>query len=307
MVPETATYRTPYLTFIWDLQHREYPYFPESSLDGRWVRWEERYSSLVRRAAAICVGTEVGKRDIMTYYQIPEQVIHLLPHPTPSFAIEAGKEASQDSISNLPASNTPYLYYPANFFVHKNHVTILYALALLRDKYSMRFNLMLSGKDCGNMEYLKTVVRQLGLLEQVDFMGYVDQKELVLLYRGAFALVYASLLGPENLPPLEAFAIGCPVIAADNSGAREQLGDSALFFHPTDESELAEKVIMLINNPSLRSTLIDRGKARANKFTAYDMAIKVFEIVDEFEPKRRCWGNSYKYNNPMNFRRLFGG
>lgn len=157
------------------------------------------------------------------------------------------------------------------------------------------------------MDHVKTVTQQLGLLEQVHFMGFVNQKDLIQLYRGAFALIYASLLGPENLPPLEAFAIGCPVIAADIPGAREQLEDLALYFSALEENDLAEKIIMLKNNFSLRSELIAHGKTRASMFTADDMAAKIFEILDKFEPIRRCWGNDYVYRNPVNIRRLFSG
>jgi glycosyltransferase involved in cell wall biosynthesis len=114
------------------------------------------------------------------------------------------------------------------------------------------------------------------------------------------------LLGQENLPPLEALAIGCPVIAAGIPGAKEQLGDAALFFSPLDENELARTILKLKESASIRSDLIQRGRDRARRFTSDEIAVKTFEILDRFAAIRRCWDNDYHYQNRITVRRLFG-
>ena len=80
------------------------------------------------------------------------------------------------------------------------------------------------------------------------------------LYTNAFSLVYPSFFGPENMPPLEAFALGCPVIASEVSGAKEQLGNAAILFDPRDENDLARKIKLLYNNKKYRKMLINRVK-----------------------------------------------
>ena len=122
----------------------------------------------------------------------------------------------------------------------------------------------------------------------VSFLGFVPLEDLVALYRGAFALSYVTFFGPENLPTLEAFALGCPVIASDVSGAREQLGDAALFVDPRNPSEIAA-AIKSLQDDDLRRSLIDKGRARAERWTAKDFVRGVFNAFDEFEPVRRCW------------------
>ena len=114
-------------------------------------------------------------------------------------------------------------------------------------------------------------------------------EDLVALYRGAFALAYVTFFGPENLPPLEAFALGCPVIASDVSGAREQLVDAALFVDPRNPAEIAAAIKQLHDDDNLRSSLIDKGRARAERWTATEFVRGVFAALDEFEPVRRCW------------------
>jgi glycosyltransferase involved in cell wall biosynthesis len=129
----------------------------------------------------------------------------------------------------------------------------------------------------------------LQLEDQVHFLGHVSRDTLKALYQNAFALCYASFSGPENFPPLEAFALGCPVIAADIPGASEQLGDAALLVNPANELEIAEALKSLFQDKAKRENLIARGKERARRFTGSDFAKGILDLLDEFQPIRRCW------------------
>ena len=149
--------------------------------------------------------------------------------------------------------------------------------------------LAFSGSDQGNQPYLRALVEKLGLGGQVHFLGFVQREELIGLYRHARALAYVSLFGPENLPPIEAFALGCPVLAARVPGAEEQLGDAALLVEATDPDALAAALLRLIQEPDLRAQLRDRGRSRAARFTTADFAAGLEAIFDEAEKIRRCW------------------
>jgi glycosyltransferase involved in cell wall biosynthesis len=110
-----------------------------------------------------------------------------------------------------------------------------------------------------------------------------------LLYKGALALVYASAVGPDNLPPLEAMSLGCPVITAEVPGAREQYGDAALYFGSMSEQDLAERIKELLQNKLVREQLIHRGRVRAESWTARDYAQAMVSIFDEFAAIARAW------------------
>jgi glycosyltransferase involved in cell wall biosynthesis len=105
----------------------------------------------------------------------------------------------------------------------------------------------------------------------------------------ALALAYVSFFGPENLPPLEAFGLGCPVLAADVDGASEQLGDAALLVSPADEDAIASGLLRLHREEGLRMSLIERGRARAVAYTTDDYVTGMLGILDELEPKVRTW------------------
>lgn len=280
----------PYLCTVWDLQHRLQPWFPELNRGGEWYVRDAYYSDMLRRATAIVAGTEVGREEIIRFYQVPPGRIRILPHPTPRFAFDALNRGMQNDV--LTKYNIPpgYLFYPAQLWPHKNHAGLLMAVRILREQHGLALPVVFVGSDKGNESYIKRLVDQLNLSGQVYFLGFVPQEDLVQLYRNAFALTYLTFFGPENLPPLEAFALGCPVVASAVSGAKEQLGDAALLVDPTDEDQIASAIKSLHENPELRRRVVQRGLDRASIWTGKDFVRGIFSIIDEFEPIRRCWG-----------------
>ncbi len=283
--PRSLEIDLPYLTIVYDLQHRLQPWFPEVNEFGAWYSRESPYSRFLPRAAAIIAGTQAGRDEIAHFYGVPERRIKLLPHPTPGFALQAAPQprVALDKFG-LPEQ---YLFYPAQFWAHKNHANLLLALAHLRDLHGLTLPLALVGSDHGNRPYIEDLARQLNL--PVHFLGFVSQDELIALYQHAFALTYVTLFGPENLPPLEAMALGCPVVASQVAGAEEQLGEAALLVEATRPEDIAAAILRLHQEPELRAALIERGRARAARWTVDDFVRGVFKILDDFEPYRRTW------------------
>lgn len=286
--PGCLTMDIPYITIVWDLQHRQQPYFPEVSSLKEWESREDYYATMLRRAAIIITGTEVGKAEVERFYQVPSDRIRVLPLPTPQFALEAALSNENPILEkdNLPEN---YLFYPAQFWAHKNHVGLLHAVKWLRDKYNLIFPVVFSGSDKGNCAYVKQVADELDLSNQVHFLGFVSQDELIALYRNAFALTFLTFFGPDNLPPLEAMALGCPVVASSVPGAQEQLGDGALLVDPKSPEQIALAIKSLWDNPDLRQNLIQKGLERAYCWTTKDYVKGIFSILDDFEAIRRCW------------------
>jgi len=279
----------PYIFTVWDLQHRLQPWFPEVSANGEWRRREKMYAIAIPRASAVIVGTEAGKAEVVHFYRVPAERVKIIPHPTPAFALNASQGSSKEV---LPKYQIPegYLFYPAQFWPHKNHVGLLLAVDLLRKKHNLVLPVVFVGSDQGNLQHVRRIVHELGLSEQVHFLGFVPQQDLVGLYRNAFALTYLTFFGPENLPPLEAFALGCPVIASGVAGAQEQLGDAALLVDPKNETQVAMAIKSLYEDSELRKTLVQRGLERAARRTGGDFVRSVLSILEELEPVRRCWG-----------------
>ena len=276
-----------YITVVFDLQHRLQPWFPEVNQFGQWELRERGFARTLRRASAVIVGTQVGKEEVVRFYQLPEERIHILPHPTPAYALNAESNVKSDALIRF-GLQPGYLFYPAQFWAHKNHASLLLALKQLREE-GTRLQLVLVGSDFGNLNYVRQQIEALGLQDQVSILGFVTQSDLLALYQNALALTYLSFFGPENLPPLEAFALGCPVIAARVSGSEEQLWDAALLVDPASPTEIAAAIRKLHQDAKLRQRLVVRGRNRAATWTVEDFVRGAFKILDTFEPIRRTW------------------
>jgi glycosyltransferase involved in cell wall biosynthesis len=278
----------PYIATVWDLQHRLQPWFPEVGSYQEWPAREVYYSDMLRRASYVIIGNRVGMDELKFFYQIPEERIRLLHHPAPKIESKLTAEAMQDVLQKYSLA-PGFLFYPAQFWAHKNHVNLLIALKTLKEKYHYQIPLVLVGSDKGNQEHIRKYVRDLDLEKQVHFLGFVSRDELIALYQAAFALVYVTFFGPENLPPLEAFALDCPVIASSVSGAEEQLGDAALLVEPNKPESIADAIKDLLENPNKKKELIERGRRCASQWTGKEFVRSVFSILDDFESIRRCW------------------
>ena len=134
VAPAFEKVEIPYISTVWDLQHRLQPFFPEVSVSG-WV-WEDRekvYSSILPRAAYVITGTEEGKKEVMRFYGIDSERIISIPFPSPSY----------DDVKILDNCNLiiekNYLFYPAQFWPHKNHIALLYALNILKKQIFFRY------------------------------------------------------------------------------------------------------------------------------------------------------------------------
>ncbi len=278
----------PYVATVWDLQHRIQPWFPEVSSQGQWDRREIEHELFLRRATFVITGTYEGQRQIENLYQIPSQRIKILPLPTPDFALRAS-ESTETSVLEKYKLSRGYLFYPAQFWAHKNHANLVLALKCLRDVYGTVLPLVLVGSDKGNLSYVRSLVENNNLTSQVRFLGFVGRDELLALYRNALAVPFVTYFGPDNLPPLEAFALGCPVIASDIPGAKEQLGDAALLVDPSNPNDIARAIVRLIEDVGIRNGLLAKGRERSVQWTKYDFIKGMFAIFDEFESVRGCW------------------
>ena len=292
--PQFMQLDMPYICTVLDLEHRVHPFFPEVGNKVSWKAAVERYTDMIPRAAYVITGTEAGKRQIIDFYRPDPERVRVVPFPVTPFALVGKLPAAS---RNKPASAKPYLFYPAQFWPHKNHVALLHALKLLRERHELDLELVFCGSDKGNLSHVRKTARDLGVADQVRFLGFVSQDELYALYENAFALVYPSLFGPDNLPPLEAFAIGCPVIASNVAGAGEQLGDAALLVDPCREGEIAAAVLRLHQEPELGETLVRRGKERALRWTTHDYVREIMALCDEFKNYRRCWSSTERHIN----------
>jgi glycosyltransferase involved in cell wall biosynthesis len=277
----------PFIFTVFDLAHLECQWFPEVAANGEWERRWHLFRRYIPRATAVIVPNEVGREQVQRHFGLQDDRVLCLPHPTPQFALEAAdRNVSPDGLAHWGIGR-PYLLYPAQLWAHKNHYGLLRALRELRDR-GAGYELVLVGSDRGQRGYIERLIEELELGGRVHLLGFVETEALIALYKHAHALVYLSYIGPESFPPLEAGALGCPVVAADIPGARQQLGDAVLLVDPTDPVAVANAVTRL-EDGAVRAELLARGRKLAEERTAEAYVRGVLDFLDEFESVRGCW------------------
>ncbi len=280
-----------YITTVWDLSHRDDPEFPEVRWDRQFEAREANFKAILPRAVAILVDSDLGKQNVVKRYGIDDSRVHVVPFEASS-AIRSAATGNIKEIVDIKAKyelHVPYIFYPAQFWAHKNHVYLLEGLKELEVKHGIKIGVIFCGGDKGNKPYVAKYALNLGLSERVRFAGFVTDSEMIHIYKQSVALVMPTYFGPTNLPPLEAFALGVPVLYSDKPGLREQVEGAALLLNLNDPQNMAEHLKNLIQEEDLRERLVNSGHYRLAHFNAIDRFEILKEIIEDYRSRRLCW------------------
>ncbi|HLI25998.1 MAG TPA: glycosyltransferase family 1 protein [Chloroflexota bacterium] len=247
--------RCPAVITIHDLAFVRYPAIltPDSR---RHYAQVARVAPTVERV--ICDSAHTAA-DVEALLGVPRErlrVVHLAP-----------TVAARPDTATLAAVRARYALPPRYFLYlgtlepRKNLPTLLRALARLPAPVP----LLLAGPRGWLDEPVLAAAARLG--ERVRWLGPVPAADLPALYAGATAFVFPSLYEGFGLPPLEAMALGTPVVAARTSSLPEVLGDAALFVPPLDETAWTEALQQILDDAPLRAALRARGQAQAARYS----------------------------------------
>lgn len=266
----------PALVSIHDLMHRYERRFPEACSLPQYIGREHLFSNICRWAQGILVDSETGRRHVIESYGMEKGLIHVLPYIAPNYMRTGETLPDFNGRYRLPAK---YIFYPAQFWEHKNHKHLIMAIAGLKHELS-DLKLVLAGSKKNAFDVVVNLVNERGLTDDVVFLGYVPDADMPELYRRARALVMPTYYGPTNIPPLEAFTAGCPVAISGIYGMPEQVGDAALLFNPDSVDEIADNIRALWTDDLLCSRLAAKGKELAAGWGEKQFNEQVEEIVD---------------------------
>lgn len=204
------------------------------------------------------VDSELGRRQYLECYgdkRKRSQKIAILPFVSSI----VGK---REEYIEVPSK---YIFYPAQFWGHKNHVNLLRAVSLLKTKIP-DIHLILVGSERNCMQRINESIQENSLKNNVSILGFVSDEQIVYLYKHAVALVMPSYFGPTNIPPLEAMSLGCPVIVSDKYAMGEQVGNAGLLCNPDSPEDMAEYILRVWNDNVLRQRMIEKGYEQTKKW-----------------------------------------
>lgn len=248
----------PSLVSVHDLMHRYERRFPEVSASGRYAAREQRFGGIARFSTGMLTDSEVGRQQLVESYAADPERIFALPYIAASYIHEPVPDGF-DQRHRLPAK---FAFYPAQFWEHKNHRRLVDAAASLKAEHP-DIHLVFSASLTHGYRALADHVKAAGMDGHVTFAGRVPDADMPEFFRRARCMVMPTFFGPTNIPPLEAFALGCPAAISGIYGMPEQAGDSALLFDPESTADIADRLRRLWQDDALCAELRRKGLARA--------------------------------------------
>ncbi|MDP9309812.1 MAG: glycosyltransferase family 4 protein [Chloroflexota bacterium] len=230
----------------------------------------------VRRAAHVITVSEFTRREVLELLRVPPAKVTAIPNgrderfqPVAPDVVAAFRSRQQ-----LPAH---FLLFVGTLEPRKNVTTLLRAYAQVRAEVGMP--LLIGGGKGWRYDDMFALVQELGLEQAVRFLGFVASDELPHLYAAATAFVYPSLYEGFGFPPLEAFAVGTPVVTSAAASLPEVAGDAALLVPPTDVGALANALVRITHDAALRADLRTKGFAQVEQFSWTRTAAETLAVL----------------------------
>ena len=262
--------RVPLVCVVHDLQHRFLPWFFDGAELDRRERALERVASEADEVISVSAATRDhlldglrptagGRGESMSAERIT--VVHnRLENRLPALS---GDEVDRE-LAGLGLEAGDFVLYPANFWPHKNHQTLLHGFSLFRASHGeSSLRLVLTGAQRPDPAPALEAIRRLGLEGWVRYLGFVDRRQLAALYRGGRALVFPSLFEGFGMPLLEAMTEGLPVFASRLDAHREVAGDAAVYFEPRSPEAIGDVFQRIDGDRGLLDRLRSRGPRQA--------------------------------------------
>jgi len=247
----------PFIFTVHDFQERYYPEF--FSRVDRFNRW------VVKRALAkssnhiICESNNV-KNDVIKFLKANQKDVFVIPSPpTKIFTEYIPDEKSSIHVKVKYKLPDQYIFYPAQFWKHKNHIRLISAFKKI-SKDNPNLYLVLTGAKTNNYFNIIKKIKSLGIENKIIHLGYVNNSDLPYLYKLSTMLILPTLFESISIPIYEAFSLGVPVCCSNILALPEQTMGAAILFDPSSVDDIVIKIQLLLDNPGLQISLGEKGK-----------------------------------------------
>lgn len=273
----------PSFTMIYDLQHvnqpqnfgRLYLLFLRSII----------YMS-AKRSDAVLTLSEKSKRDILKHYNMaPGRVdVTYLASDRASFSKKSAEETARVRKKySLPAS---FVLYIASSLPHKNYERLLEAFKTVKGRHRDIRLVLIGARDYGH-GVIRSKIEELGLAEDVVFLGWLPFEDIPSIYSAASLFVFPSLHEGFGIPVLEAMACGVPVVCSRIEPLDEVAGSAARLVDPLDSSSIAQGMLDVLEGRELRERLVSDGLARSAVFSWEKTARDTLKAISAHTGKGR--------------------
>ena len=213
--------------------------------------------ALAARGVRFATVSEVSKVSIVDHYKLAADDVVLAGNAATQLVQEL-----QEPVGIISKITSPYFLVVGSNSRHKNVGFAIEAFSVYNSRYPGRV-LAIAGGTHRSFQFAEQTESH----QDVIRLGRVTDAELDSLYRSAEALIFPSLQEGFGIPPIEALARGCPVLASDIPVLREVLGDTAAYFNPREVEDLVRSLVAVSEDPSERARLSRLGRTNADRFS----------------------------------------
>ncbi|MGE5286764.1 MAG: glycosyltransferase family 4 protein [Micromonosporaceae bacterium] len=244
------------------------------------------YPRSARAADAIIINSESLRSEIKRYLDVDERKLKLIYEAVDHDLFKPGDaDLARNQVASYGVTK-PFVLFVSSLWPYKNCDGLLRAWAHARGELGDRqLAIVGAARDEGYAASLRSLAAELGIADEVVFVGGVPLAETVAFYRAAEVFVYPSLNETFGLPILEAMACGCPVVTSDTSAMPETAGGAAVLADPGDPASIA-RAIVEATGPG-RDRMRDMGLRRAREFTWRATAASTLDVYREAAETRK--------------------
>lgn len=269
------------LLTIHDLSFLRYPEGAEPTL--RWYL-EGAVPRSVARADLLLADSESTRRDLIELLRVNQERVEVIYPGVDERFHPLSDRARLERVRLRYSIEGPFILSVGTLEPRKNYPRLIEAFHRLRHDTHIPHRLVIVGGLGWRYAGVFRSVEQLGLQDEVRFLGHVPEEDLIALYNLCEAFAFVSLYEGFGLPVLEAMACGAPVVTSHLSSLPEVAGAAALPVDPTDIQAIADALGRLLQDSALRAALRDKGLARAKEFSWSASAQKLLDLYRRFAP-----------------------
>ena len=244
------------------------------------------YPRTAHVADAIIINSESLRGEVQRYLDVDPAKLHLIPEAVDHDLFQPGdRDEAWHAVSSRYGVTRPFVLFVSSLWPYKNCGTLLRAFAAAGARLEGRQLAVVGpGRDVEYVAELKALAAELGIADDVVWVGGIPLAETVHFYRCADVFAYPSLNETFGLPILEAMASGCPVVTSNVSAMPETAGGAALLADPTDPESLAEALVEACGPANAR--LRQAGPLRAKEFSWAVTAERTLEVYRQVYARR---------------------
>lgn len=262
------------IVVIHDLIFIRYPEFYKA-IDC-WI-YKRKFKSACLNSDKIIAVSECTKRDIVTYFGVSEHKVAVVYQACDPMFSQVLPASTLRSIVQKYALPSKYILFVGSIEARKNLLLIAQALLLIPSDT----HLVAVGRRTPYADKVADFCLHNGLSDRFMFFHDVLFADLPAIYQKAEIFVYPSFFEGFGIPIIEALSSGIPVIAATGSCLEEAGGEACIYVDPKDPKVLAEKIMLLKNNPALVAEMCVRGKEYIKKFADESIASQTMDLYCE--------------------------